>query len=149
MTNTRVKPPEVRPAKALIAVDACAGLPTGAQRDHALLGPAAKALEVTNDDRVGRAGLGAGRLQRLSEPIHTEGTLVRAAVAFRASHHAERTGGHAVATAVADVIPHQYRPVVGLHDGPGRAGLETPGDLAVFADIGQEEPSPLAGRGVE
>src|SRR6185436_20346459 len=91
-------------------------------------------------DRLGGAGLGAGRAQAVVDAVVTEGALLGGAGPLVEADDTERTGRHAVPAAVADVLVDvdgaELRPV----DRPGRAGVETAGVRAVLADVGHEQP---------
>src|SRR5919204_325446 len=98
------------------------------------LRPLAKLLHLPELDRVRRAGLGAGRLEAVSEAVVAEGALPHPAIALALLEHAEGTRGHAVAAAVADVLLHDHRSVLGAEQGPGGAHLEAGRLGAVLAD---------------
>ena len=91
-------------------------------------------------DRVGRAGLRAGRLQPVLEAVVAERALAGAPVLGVAVDHAERTRRHAVAAAVADVRLQHHRLMLGADQRTGRAGVETARVGAVLADVGHEHP---------
>ncbi len=72
-------------------------------------GPLAQLLNVAELDRCRRAGLGARRCHVVLQAVVAERALVgraglEVAIDGRPVDHAERTGGHAVAAAVADVL---------------------------------------------
>src|SRR6185503_18708733 len=112
-------------------------------------------------DRVGRAGLRAGGLVAPLQPVVAERALPDAAVLLLAElesedlrgrvvrvprdvalvEHAEGTSGHAVAAAVADVLLHDDRAVLGAEERAGRADVETRGVRAVLADVGAHQPA--------
>jgi len=55
----------------------------------------------------------------------------------------ERTGRHAVAAAVADVVLHHHRAELGTKQRPGRAHVRARGVGAVLADVGLHRPAEL------
>ena len=55
--------------------------------------------------------------------------------------HAERTGRHAVAAAVADVLLDDDRAELGAEERAGRADVEAGGVRAVLADVGAHQPA--------
>ena len=115
------------------------------ERLHPLLRPPAQLVEVPVLDRVGGAGLGAGRLQPVLQPVVAERTLMRPAVGRAERRHAEGAGGQAVAAAVADVLLDVDRVELGADDRAGRAGLQAAGVDAVLADVAEHQPVALEG----
>ena len=91
-------------------------------------------------DRVGRAGLRAGRLQAVLEPVVAERALGGAAVVVVAVDDAERARRDAVAAAVADVGLEHDGAELGADQRAGRARVEAAGVRAVLADVGHEHP---------
>src|SRR5437868_9427558 len=112
-------------------------------------------------DRLGRAGLRACGLVPTLQPVVAERALPHPAVFLLAEErgqiglvthvrvggdvplveHAERTCGHAVPTAVADVLLHDDRPELRAKERPGRADVETGRVRAVLADVRLHQPA--------
>src|SRR5207248_6594385 len=82
-------------------------------------------------DRLGRAGLGAGRRQVVLQPVVAEGALVGGAGRGAEPDHVVGTGRDAVPAAVTDVLLDEDCVELGPDDGIGRADLEAGGVLAV------------------
>src|SRR5579864_7223198 len=100
----------------------------------------AEFVEVAKLDRLGRSRLRArGRLTGLLAVV-AERALERPAVIRPSVDNAERARDDAVAAAIADVGLHEHAAELGPDDGAGRAGFETPGMLAVLADVRREVP---------
>ena len=99
--------------------------------------------EFTKLDGVGRARLGTGRLQPALQPIVAQRAFMRFAVQRVDVHHAERTGRHAVAATVADVLLDHHGVELGLEQRAGRAGFQARGVMAVLADVTHHQPAAL------
>ncbi len=108
------------------------GDPARGELDQLFMGP-----EL---DRVGRAGLRAGRLEPVLETVVAERALAGPPILGVAVDHAERTGRHAVAAAVADVRLEDDGLVLGADQRARGARVEAARVGAVLADIGHEHP---------
>src|SRR5205807_3887884 len=108
---------------------------------QALLGATAQLGELAELDRVGRAGLRARRLLVVLEAVVAERALPYAAVALALIEHAKRAGRHAVAAAVAHVLLHDDRAVLGAEQRACRAHLQAGGVGAVLADVRGHQPA--------
>src|SRR6185437_591098 len=98
-------------------------------------------------DRVRRAGLRAGRLQPVVQPVVTHRALPRPAVALAPLDHAVRARRNAVAATVADVLLHYDCRELGAEQRPRRADVETARVRAVLANVRAHQPpevGPLA-----
>ena len=104
-----------------------------AWRDHVGLG-----AEI---DRLGRAGLGAGRRLADHDAVGAQRALVGLAVGLGDARHVERAALHAIAAADA-VLRHEIDDAVGvLHDGARRrARLEAARIVAVHAAVLADQP---------
>src|SRR5262249_44426563 len=113
-----------------------------------LSGTALQVSEWAELDRVRRARFGARRLPAALEPVVAQRALVRVTGRLGQSqlHNPERTRGHAIAAAVADVVLHDDRAELGSEQRSGRASLQTPGSLAVLAHVAHHQPGALEGR---
>src|SRR5439155_19129792 len=132
-------------------------LPTiGLQLLEPLVRPLPQLVQGPELDRVRRTGLRASRLVPALEPVVAERALPDAPVLLLRDdwkrgwvsprqmpfvEDAERTRGHAVAAAVADVLLHDDGPVLRPEERPGRAHVEARGMRAVLADIRAHEPA--------
>ena len=105
-------------------------------------------LERPELDRLGRAGLGAGR--RRSRPACGRSRACTSAPAvgpsprarqLAAVEHAERAGGDAVAAAVAHVLLDDDGAELGADQRAGGADVEAGGVGAVLADVGAHQPA--------
>src|SRR5581483_7219634 len=120
--------------------------PHGAQRLDAFLGLGHELVAESELDRLRRARLGARRSESIVDAIVTERAFSRRPRLRVERDDTERARGHAVATAVANVLVDVHRSVLGAVDGAGRAGLETAGLRAVLADVGHEQPRQIPVR---
>src|SRR5215813_6291905 len=97
-------------------------------------------------DGLGRTGLGTRGTEAVVDPVVAERALLRRAGVLVEADHTERARGHAVATAVADVLVDvdgtELRPI----DRSGRARVETSRISAVPADVGHQEPREITAR---
>ena len=127
------------------------------QVGHPLLGPLPQLVDVAELDRLGGAGLGAGRRLVVEQPVVAEGALlgdarvldrrnvlVLALLPDPAVDDAEGAAGHAVAAPVADVVLHHHGAELGAEQRTGRADVQTPGVRAVLADVRRHQPAELA-----
>ena len=110
-----------------------------------LVGPLLHVVLGAEDDRLGRAGLGAGRALADGDAVGAERALVGLVVDLGDARDVERAALHAVAAADA-VLVHEVDDAVGvLHDGAGRrAGLEAARILAVHAAVLADQPFEIA-----
>src|SRR5690242_7957304 len=92
-------------------------------------------------DRVRGARLRACGLEPYFEAVITERALLRGARHRVDVDHAERAGGDAGATSVADVGLDHHRVELGPDDGAGGAHLEAPGLDAVLAHVAHHQPA--------
>src|SRR5581483_5331719 len=111
---------------------------------HPRLRPLPELADRAELDRIGRAGLGAGRLQPRLQPVVAEGALLRRVRGGVDVDHPEGTRGDAHAAAVADVRLDHHRVELGPDDRAGRADLEAAGLDAVLAHVAHHEPAALA-----
>ena len=114
--------------------------PARMQLGHPARGDLHQLLVGAELDRVGRAGLRAGRLQSVLQAVITERALPCPPVDGVAVDHAERTRGHAVATPVAHVRLEHHRLMLGSDQRAGGARIEATRVGAVTADVGHEHP---------
>src|SRR5919112_3751738 len=84
-------------------VDKCVGVAFGMQLGYALFGHLLQLFDLAEHDGVGRARLGAGRLEAILLPVVAQGALEGPAVVGDLGYDAVGAGGDAVAAAVADV----------------------------------------------
>src|SRR6266540_1106358 len=128
------------PNTASTAVTSVARYPLRVQVVQALTGSRPQLVDRAELDRLGRAGLGAGRFHPALEPVVAQRALLRDTFVGVHLDHAVRAGRDAVAAAVADVRLDEDGVELGLDDRPGRADLHAAGVLAVLADVGHHEP---------
>src|SRR5205085_12121990 len=117
------------------------------QLPEPLLAPLPQLVERPELDRVGRAGLCAGRLVAALQPVVAERALPDASVLLAPEEgrrrirrrrqmplveHAERTGRHAVPAPVADVLLDDDRVELRPEERTGRADVQTRGMRAVL-----------------
>ena len=104
------------------------GIPGGAELGDPLLGVDVQLVQRAEEDALGRAGLGASRDEATRLAVVAEGTLERAARVFErllaTVDHAEGTGDHAVAAAVADVVLDEDGLRLRADDAAGGAGFQ-------------------------
>src|SRR5690606_398649 len=101
--------------------------------DHLLLG--------AEHDRLGRAGLHAGRFLPHRHPVRAQGALVDPVVLLGQARDVERAAGDAVAAADAVFLVEIHDAVVVLHDRARcRAGLQAARVLAVHAAVLADQP---------
>jgi hypothetical protein len=112
------------PVSLVAQVELGAVHPGPVQLAQALVGPGLQLVELPELDRLGRAGVRAGRFQVVPEPVVAERALPRPAVVLAPVDDPERAGGHAVPAAVADVRLDHDRAELGAEQGAGRADLE-------------------------
>src|SRR5882724_1415724 len=101
-------------------------------------------LELANRaelDRLGGTRLGAGRHHADLQPVVTQGALLGGPRDRVYIDHPKRTGGDAVATAVAGVGLDDDRVELGPDDCAGGADLEATRVRAVFAHVAHHEPA--------
>src|SRR5262249_12387189 len=110
-------------------------------------GPFPQFVQRAELDRLGRAGLGAGRGQAVADPVVAQRALVRAAVGFPPPDHAERAGGDAVAAAVADVVLDHHGAELGAHQRARGADVQAAGLGAVLAHVAGHQPAGLPRAG--
>src|SRR3954471_24074978 len=127
---------------------------------ESLFSPCPQLVDLPELDRVGRARLRAGGLVPAFEPVVAERAFPDPAVLLLPEDRqvqgrllgrprrqltlvedAERTGWDAVAAAVADVLLHHDRPVLGAEERSGRADVEAGRMRAVLADVGAHQPA--------
>src|SRR5262249_22207779 len=111
---------------------------------HALAADAFQLVELAETDRIGGAGLGAGGLQLVLEPVVAERAFPGAPVVLPAIDDGEGATHHATARAVADIGLHVDAVELGADDRAGGAILQAAGALAVLADVGGHEPGKVA-----
>src|SRR3954468_7828887 len=114
--------------------------PARVQRRHAPLRHFDELVVRAELDRVRRARLRARGLEPVLEPVVTQRALRGPPVVRVAVDHPERTGGHAVAAAVADVRLHDHGLELGADQRARRARVEAARVRAVLADVRHEEP---------
>src|SRR5258708_16609648 len=73
------------------------------QCGYAFFGPGSQLIEITKGDRVGWAGLCAGRLYAILLGIVAQRAFKGAPVVVIACHYAKGTGGNAIAAAITDI----------------------------------------------
>src|SRR6266699_2015725 len=108
---------------------------------HPLLGPRAQLGDRAELDRVGRARFRAGGLEPHLEPVVAQGALLRRARNGIDVDDAERAGGDAGATAVADVGLDHHRVELGADDGAGRTHFQAPRLDTVLAHVAHHQPA--------
>src|SRR6266704_6118606 len=111
----------------------------------ALLGPSAQLDDRPELDRVGRARLGARRLEPDAHAVVAERAFLRRARHGVHVDDAERAGGDTGPAAVAHVRLDDDRVELGADDGAGRAHLEATGLDAVLADVAHHQPAAVVG----
>src|SRR5207247_213519 len=100
-------------------------------------------------DRLGRAGLRAGRRHARPQPVVAQRALPRPAVALALVDHPVRAGRDAVPAAVADVLLHHDRAELRAEQRTRRADVQAGGMGAVLADVGGHQPAkPVPGLAV-
>src|SRR5207244_10740218 len=104
------------------------------------VGPLLQLADGPELNRSRRTRLRAGRGEPRLQPVVAEGALSGYALLIHADD-AERTAGHAVAAAVADVLLDVHRVKLGARDGAGRAHLQTARLHAVLADVRHHQPA--------
>src|SRR6266850_4466600 len=95
-------------------------------------------------DRLGRARLGARRLEPNLHPVIAQRALLRGSRRGVDADDAERAGPDAITTAVARIGLDDNRVELGPDDGARRADFEAPCAYAVLADVAHQEPASLA-----
>ena len=105
------------------------------------LGALAQLVERPELDRLGGAGLGAGRLLALLEAVVAQGALEDPAIVLALVDDAVGAGGDAVAAAVADVGLHDDRTELGAEQCTGRAHVKARGVRAVLAHVRRHQPA--------
>src|SRR5207302_7986905 len=131
---------------AVATVQGGVGAARAVERGETGVGLGVELVERPEDDRLGGARLGAGRLHPRLEAVVAEGALAhRAGVAVEADHP-EGAGADAVAAAVADVLLNEDGVVRGADDRPGRADVHAARLVAVLADVGHHQPRRAALR---
>src|SRR4051812_16945093 len=127
---------------------------------ESLFSPCPQLVDLPELDRVGRARLRAGGLVPAFEPVVAERAFPDPAVLLLPEDRqvqgrllgrprrqltlvedAERTGWDAVAAALADVLLHHDRPLLGAGERSGRADVEAGRMRAVLADVGAHQPA--------
>jgi len=115
--------------------DDCVRHSTRGQLGHASICPPSQLIEIAELDRLCRARLRARRLQARLLTVVAERALERASVRRTSIDDAEGACDDAVPAAVADIgldeDAAEFRP----HDRACRTRLETPGMLAMLADV--------------
>src|SRR6266404_4399009 len=111
---------------------------------HARLGLLLELPDRAEPNRVGGAGLGAGRLHAGLEPVVAERALLSRVRGWIDVDHAEGTRGDAEPAAVAHVRLDHHGIELGADDGAGGTDLETACLSAVLADVAHHEPAALA-----
>src|SRR5207253_4496066 len=81
----------------------------------------------------------------LTEQRQLERRVLRTLRKVTLVEHAERTRGHAVAAAVADVLLDDDRSELGSEQRSGRTDVETAGVRAVLADVARHQPTQRLG----
>src|SRR5215204_6546834 len=127
--------PDVSPAVALVV-----------KLLYPLFSDSLQFLDLAEHDGVGRARLGAGRFEAVALAVVAEGALEGAAIVWDLGYDAVRTGGDAVAAAVADVGLDVDVVELVADDGARRAGLLARRLDAVLAHVAHKSP---ASQGVE
>src|SRR5829696_5751696 len=127
--------PDVSPAVALVV-----------KLLYPLFSDSLQFLDLAEHDGVGRARLGAGRFEAVALAVVAEGALEGAAIVWDLGYDAVRTGGDAVAAAVADVGLDVDVVELVADDGACRTGLLARRLDAVLAHVAHKSP---ASKGVE
>ena len=127
--------PDVSPAVALVV-----------KLLYPLFSDSLQFFDLAEHDGVGRARLGAGRFEAVALAVVAEGALEGAAVMWDLGYDAVRTGGDAVAAAVADVGLDVDVVELVADDGARRAGLLARRLDAVLAHVTHKSP---ASQGIE
>ena len=137
-------PPPPMPSPGSSRYSRAPRLPGLVQLADPLLGPLPQLVQRAELDRLGRAGLGAGRAQPVADPVVAQRALVRAAVGLAPRDDAERAGRDAVAAAVADVVLDHHGAELGAHQRAGRAHVQAGGLGAVLAHVAGHQPAGAA-----
>ena len=111
-----------------------------------LLGFRAELIDLTELDRLGRAGFRTGRFQADFLAVVAERALEGAAVFLIALDDSEGTGGDTVAASVADVRLNVDASEFCANDRAGGTGFKASGIFAVLAHVGRKRPRVLLAR---
>src|SRR6266478_6511727 len=131
------------------SVEIRATLPGLVELAHPAPGHLLQVRDRAEVDGLGRARLGARRLEAHLHPVVAERALLRGARHRVHADHPERARADAVPAAVARVRLDDHRVELGADDGAGRAHLEAAGVSAVLADVAHHEPAPVLPVGAE
>src|SRR5260370_18788994 len=126
-----------------------ATLPGLVELAHRARGHLLQVRDRAEVDGLGRARLGARRLEAHLHPVVAERALLRGARHRVDADHPERARADAVPAAVARVRLDDDRVELGADDGAGRAHLEAAGVRAVLADVAHHEPASVLPVGAE
>src|SRR2546427_8068850 len=111
----------------------------------ALLRPRPQLDDRAELDRVCGTRLRSRGLEPHLEPVVAEGALLRGAIHRIDADDAERAGGDARATSVADVGLNHHRVELAADDGAGRTHFQASRLDAVLAHVAHHQPAAVVG----